>query len=250
MSEPMGLERMTETLAQVEGYLTETRVPFLARATRAGNLKTDRTPGDLDVVGLAPAPDHDLLVAECKGYGSPEQYDNWLRPQMLAHLVDLVWGAAANIRELSHVRWSQEFAKRNHKPTVVWVVFPGHFMTGKSNPGNWEPVRGYEEFTEAMREPSRRAWRTWDGTRARSIERELLQIAGDYLRRRYELKEVRLMPVHDLVERLFDGVAQDMLVRRKRYPDSAAELIRWIARVSKAECLDLAEVQRRLRGGA
>jgi len=39
MSEAMALERMTQMLAEIEGYLTATRVPYLAKYDRSGNKK-------------------------------------------------------------------------------------------------------------------------------------------------------------------------------------------------------------------
>jgi hypothetical protein len=80
MSEAMALERMTQMLAELEGYLTATRVPYLAKQTKSGQDKTGMQHGDLDLVGIGPGPERRLLVAECKGYGSPEDYQNWLAP--------------------------------------------------------------------------------------------------------------------------------------------------------------------------
>lgn len=76
MSEAMALERMIQMLATFEGYLTDTRVPYLAKyEKRSGFEKTGTQHGDLDLVGVGL--DRRLLVAECKGYGSPESYQSW-----------------------------------------------------------------------------------------------------------------------------------------------------------------------------
>ncbi|MFQ5777012.1 MAG: hypothetical protein ACE5IP_03285 [Terriglobia bacterium] len=68
MSEPMALETLAEHLLRFEGYWTQTRVPF---KTRRGN-------SDWDVVGMSPS--GRVVVAECKGVGSPRDYLNWDTP--------------------------------------------------------------------------------------------------------------------------------------------------------------------------
>jgi len=54
---------------------------------------------------------------------------------------------------------------------------------------------------------------------------------------------VRLLPVHRLLRELFLGVPEDMLLRRKRYPDTAMEMLRWITRAVGHGALDLGEIQ-------
>ena len=246
MSEAMGLERMTELLAQFRGYLTETRVPVLGKTTRSGGEKTDLSQGDVDVVGLGPGSDGHLLVAECKGYGGPEAYPTWLLPKKLAEIEDMVSSAAENIASMSHPRWGPEYARRTGRPDVVWVVIPGSFAPG-SDPARWRQVDGYEEFVAAMSGPAQRVWAGWDQKTWRSEEGKLLSAAEAFLAARYRLAEVRLFPVHVLIEELAESVAADMVVRRKRYADPAVEMLRWMVRTTRAECLDLGALQARLR---
>lgn len=253
MSEPMGLEHLTELLAQLKGYHTSTRVPFVARLTKAGEKKEDNAQGDLDVVGLGPEKDlHDgrrrLLVAECKGYGSPESYPCWLVPRFLCHIEDMVWGAARNVASVSDERWKSEFESRGSKPTDCWVVFPGHFMPSKNRPKGWGKVHeAYHEFIKPMRVEAERVWEERSDASAREAEAGLLAQAEALLSSEYGVR-VRLLPVHVLIEELITAVSSDMLSRRKRYPSPAAELLRWTIRATRNGVLDLGKIEDRLVG--
>lgn len=243
MSEVMALERMTQMLAEFEGYLTGTRIPYLSRYDKSGKERTGDQRGDLDVVGIGPEPERRLLVAECKGYGSPEDYQNWTTTDLLCHLRYLVWSAAHNIASVTHVRWGPEFEARDNIPDEVWIVFPGSFFP-RSNPSRWSiPGKQHNRyFVEAMIQVAQPCW---DGQAAmnRSEQETLLlaeaeRILGD----KYKVR-VQLLPVHRLLHRLFAEVPKDMIRRRKRYSDTAMEMLRWITRAVWHDALDLSEIQ-------
>lgn len=249
MSEVMGLEHLTLLLAQTEGFLTDARVPCTAKQTKAGASKTDGTMGDLDVVGLGPqgTEPRRLLVAECKGYGAPEDYPCWLTPPYLMHIEDLVWSIATNIASVPDVRWKAEFDARNGKPTDCWIVFSGYFMPGKNNPRNWKITSTYhEDFIKNIKTKAEENWNKWKGSQASQIECDLLQDAEKYLSQKYGLR-VRLLPVHLLIEELIIGISSDMTLRRKRYASPAAELIRWLVRAVRNDVLDLADIEKKLK---
>lgn len=246
MSEAMALERMTQSLADLEGFLTEVRVPYLRKLDRSGRLKQGEQRGDLDVVGLGPGEEGALLVAECKGHGGPAGYGRWLVPSYMPYIDGLVWAAAKNVGSVSHARWGPEFARRQNKPTSVWVVFSGTFLPG-INPEKWR-AKGNEDnrwFVDAMRGPASRVWKSWEQDRERAYEEELLGHAERELGAAYGVC-VRLLPVHRLLRSLFIGIAKDMHVRRKRYPDTALEMLRWTARTVQCGALDLVEIQESL----
>jgi hypothetical protein len=247
MSEAMALERMTQMLAELEGYLTATRLPYLPRYTKSGKEKTGAQHGDLDLVGIGPEPERRLLVAECKGYGSPEDYPSWLTSDYLWHLHDLVYNASSNIQSVAHVRWESEFEAGGHRPDEAWIVFPGSFFP-RSNPARWRLPKGElcRQIVEDMIEAARPVWRSRGDGKQRQHEVTLLAKAEELLGEINQVR-VRLLPVHRLLRELFLRVPEDMLRRRKRYPDTAMEMLRWITRAVGRQVLDLGEIQAEIR---
>jgi hypothetical protein len=243
MSEAMALERMTQMLAELEGYLTATRIPYLSRYTKSGKERTGTQQGDLDMVGIGPAPERHLLVAECKGYGGPEEYQNWMTVDLLCHLRYLTYNAASNIKSVTHVRWGPEFEARGNRPDEVWIVFPGSFFP-RSNPKGWGlPSKEYNKvFVEAIIQVAQSSWDFRQERIRKEQEAELLTEAETFLGDRYDVR-VRLLPVHRLLHDLFVEVPKDMVQRRKRYPDTAMEMLRWITRAVWSKVLDLGEIQ-------
>jgi hypothetical protein len=248
MSESMALERMAQIFAELEGYLTVTRVPYLNRYKRSGETRKSNQQGDLDLVGLGPAPNYPLLLVECKGYGGPESYENWFTVNNLCFLQDLIWDLSCNIVSVSHPRWEAEFeAKRDQegvcKPDEVWIVFPGSFFP-QSDPRRLELDEDpdYKDFLKSMSKMARPFWDSWEEEKRAEYEKILLAGAEKLLGDWYEV-QVRLFPIHRLIYHLFIGVTKDMVKRRKRYPDTGMEMIRWIARAVWWEMLDLSEIQ-------
>ena len=71
-------------------------------------------------------------------------------------------------------------------------------------------------------------------------------ILSEELSKKFGFK-VEILPIHSLIERLFFKVNEDMIVRRRRYPDTALELLRWIIRTSKNGDLNLGELEKKLK---
>jgi hypothetical protein len=93
-----------------------------------------------------------------------------------------------------------------------------------------------------MMEAAQPVWKSrGDGQRSES-EATLLARAEEVLAEINQVS-VRLLPVHRLLRELFLRVPKDMLIRRKRYPDTAMEMLRWIARAVGHGALDLEEIQ-------
>lgn len=246
MSEAMALERLTQALAELEGYLTAVRVPYLPRIDGRGNEKTQGQMGDLDVVGIGPDPDRRLMVAECKGHGGPESYGRWLVPSYLHYLQDVVWGPASNIQWVAAPRWEQEFTAHNHKPHEIWVTVSGDFVP-RSSPSSWTfEDDDYADFKRAMQKHAQPLWDRRKGMSKAEMDNELVSYAESLLGEPYDIK-VRLLPVHKLISRLIKAVGEDMMVRRRRYPDTALELIRWLFRAVHAETLDLSTIESAIR---
>lgn len=249
MSEEMGLEHLAALLAQNYGHITECRVPRLTIWNRRGEERADDAMGDLDIVGLGPlAPDgrRGLLAIECKGYGSPEDYDGWLKPDGLDHIEDLVWSAIHNTKSVPVERWAIEFRARENKPTDCWIVFPGHFTPGRNNPDNWRESPDDYKLASEMKPAAANAWKFWQENQTAQIEKNLLKQAEVCLSKTYGAT-VRLFPVHILIEELVLTTAQDMNVRRKRYPSPAAEMIRWMVRAVRNDAMSLEVLEKVLK---
>jgi hypothetical protein len=166
----------------------------------------------------------------------------------LWHLQDLVYNASNNIQRVAHVRWGPEFEARGRRPDEVWVVFPGSFFP-RSDPGRWRVPRreGYRQFVEEMLQAAQPFWSSKGDGKPHQYETALLVTAEEVLGEINQVR-VRLLPVHRLLHELFLRVPEDMLRRRKRYPDTAMEMLRWIARAVGHGVLDLGEIQMEIRG--
>jgi hypothetical protein len=57
---------------------------------------------------------------------------------------------------------------------------------------------------------------------------------------------VELLPIHELFEQIILRVNVDMRVRRKRYPDTALEFIRWLIKCVNAKKLSLKDLENQL----
>lgn len=248
MSEEMGLEHLASLLAQTYGYITESRVPRLAKHNKNGEKKKDGVMGDFDVVGLGPATHDDhrnLLVIECKGLGAPEAYKGWLTGSILNDIEDIVWSITADTKSVPDERWDVEFRVRAYKPTDCWIVFSGHFTPGK-DPALWDnPPKGYE-LAKKMQIPASTAWKNWEDSKAAQIEKKLLKQAQTCLSKTYGTT-VRLFPIHLLIEELFVSISHDMNNRRKRYPSPAAEMIRWMVRAVRNDAMSLEVLEKALK---
>lgn len=85
-------------------------------------------------------------------------------------------------------------------------------------------------------------WNSWKKEKQMEYEEDLLVRAEKFLGETYDV-QVRLLPVHQLLHELFIKVAKDMIIRRKRYPDTAMEMLRWTTRAVRSGVLDLTKIQ-------
>jgi len=110
MSEAMAIESIVQEYAKFKGYLTETRVPF----------KLKRGHSDLDVLGFNPKTKNSL-VAECKAWGSPNQYPSynnskkWFKEKF-----------EEIIAKWEHFKNSPTNKWRFSKLDEIWYVIPGY----------------------------------------------------------------------------------------------------------------------------
>jgi len=149
-------------------------------------------------------------------------------------------------RMVAHPRWELEFARNNHRPDEVWIVFSGTFWL-QSNPANWRVNKRYNKsFIRSLGEKLAPIWKGKNRTDHVSLENTAIEAAEGLLSETHGVT-VRLIPVHVLLDRLFRQVPVDMRIRRKRYPDTALEMLRWVHRASRAGALDLAAVQAEYR---
>jgi len=254
MSEAMALERMAQILAELEeeNYHTSTRVPYLAKKTSSGKKKSGKQAGDLDVVGIGVAKadiNRKLLVVECKGYGGPEDYQNWLAPRNLESLIELVQGPSENIKEILDTRWDNEFQKRQYKPDEIWIVFPGYFFP-RSDPSKRSTSKLFDKnmkniASDLYNEEKKQITENKRDYRIRG-EIRLLNAAEENLGQIFNVK-VKLFPIHILLQRIFILIKGDMTRRRKRYPDTAMEMIRWIVRTVNHDWLDLKNLEKEIK---
>lgn len=58
--------------------------------------------------------------------------------------------------------------------------------------------------------------------------------------------EVEILPIHEMIEQLFLMIKEDKNNRRKRYPDTALEMLRWLLRSMENKALNLKELEKKL----
>lgn len=234
MSEPMALEKMTETRAQLLGYLTSTRVPYIAIHDKKGKLKTGNQPGDLDLVGVNK--DGKLLIAECKGYGTGEDYQNWLTISSIQFFEQTIQNCIKNIKTISDSIWEHKFKKKGHKTDCLWIIFPGYFYP-TSNPSRfYRKDRNLSPLESELKKKSEIIWETKDASQRKNDEIELLKIASVHFSKQFNT-EIELIPIHQLIISLIPSIRADMEIRRKRYPDTSMEMIRWLVRAVQSKAI-------------
>jgi len=253
MSEAMSLETMTKYLAELEGnYHTATRVPFYNKITAKGKPKDGKQAGDLDVVGICNSKTRRFLVAECKGHGSPENYETWFIPtklKVINYLIDSIVKDNGNrniqnnnINKILDPIWDKEFELHEKKVDEFWLIISGSFYP-KSNPENWKSRN--LEFIEKMWSIGKKYYND-SNLSPNEIENILLEEAEKYYNDKKGIT-VRIIPIHKLIEKLIICICKDMLKRRKRYPDTALELIRWLVRTTWANIIDLEKLGNEIR---
>lgn len=85
------------------------------------------------------------------------------------------------------------------------------------------------------------------------VDRAILYVGGDvdqhlidFLNQDSKIP-IDVVPIHKLVFELFLEVASDMRERRKRYPDTALELIRWFDRCLVNEKINLSKLEAEIK---
>lgn len=242
MSEAMAIEKMAENLAKTEGYFaTSTDVPYLRKRDKNGNDKQGKQAGDLDIVGRNLK--NELLVIECKAYGGPEEYDNWFKNSRIKTIIELVESAVNNIDKVLDPQWDSVFKEHNHKPNIVWIVFPGSFFP-KRKTHSYELE--HNVIVNSRLEAINKKYYGGKKITSQEIEKELLDIAEKNLSAYYQV-QVKLLPIHVMLSKLFSSISKDMTIRRTRYPDTSSEMIRWIVRTVKSGCLNLDDIQNNIK---
>ena len=202
------LENIVAAYYEIKGYFTKTRVPvgikerckIIEELERSGNKKAKKGISDIDIIAYKRDKD-ELIMIECKGWGSPEKYGHFNSPkkiEMLARVIIkrlCVWDNYANN--------SKEFNYNELKKFVI--IIPG-----------------------AIREESKNdvKKRVIDKIRQNPLLRKYVDA------RRNTLKvEIDIKPIHELILGLVEEVKRDMVIRRKRYQNEALELIRWLIKI-------------------
>jgi hypothetical protein len=185
------------------------------------------------------------LVVSCRRYRGRTRLKSLLRT-LNFEFSDTLSG---NIQSVAHVRWEAEFKARGHRPDEVWIVFPGSFVP-RSNPARWRVFKSepHGRLVKQMMEAAQSVWKARGDGQQSQAETTLLARAEEVLAEINQVS-VRLLPVHRLLRELFLKVPEDMLRRRKRYPDTAMEMLRWITRAVGHGVLDLGEIQMEIQQG-
>ena len=113
----------------------------------------------------------------------------------------------------------------------------------KSNPARWRVGKKYwGPFILELAGEIAGLWKGQKRTDFRELEPKMLE-AAEHLLSRDNACKVRLWPVHLLLRQLFLELPVDMRLRRKRYPDTSMEMLRWVHRAVQAGALDLVAIQ-------
>ena len=234
MSEPMALEKMTEIRAQLLGYFTSTRVPYIAIRDQNGKLKTGNQSGDLDLVGVNK--DGKLLIAECKGYGAGEEYQNWLTNSSIKFFEQIINNCIKNIKTISDSLWEHKFKEKKHKTDCLWIIFPGYFYPTSKPSYLYREGQNLSPLAIELKEKVEKIRETNNASQRKNDEIELLKIASDHFSKQFDT-EIELIPIHQLIISLIPLIRADMEIRRKRYPDTSTEMIRWLVRAVQSKAI-------------
>ena len=175
-------------------------------------------------MGLGRQRQRRLLVAECKGWGRPEDYQHWLTPGYLWELDAGVRRLAGNIGKIADPRWKREFARRRNRPDEVWYVFPGTF-DARSDPSSWKiPKYVSEECAPFVRVMS------GEVSSCRQAEIPRARAEAPAPRGRAASRRHRWSGSCRSTAATPSSTASPGLLSSAAVPDTAAELLRWTAR--------------------
>jgi len=240
MSEAMAIEKLAQSLLELEDYFTETRVPYLPRYNQKGNIKDEAALGDIDVIGFSSI-ENKLIAIEAKAYGSVENYENWCKPY---RIIDIYWigqNLTTNIREIKIKKWNDKF-KQKKKFDEIWIVIPGPFkqmQIAKKYSKKWEGTEFANKFGEKMN-------KYFLDKKYKYDENDYLQLINKELTSEFKVS-IKVIPIHLLIETLMLKIQQDMKQRRKRYSDTALEMFRWLIRAIEHDALDLSKIQDKIK---
>lgn len=118
MADEMVVEKLASDVAELKGYFTETRVPFLPKD------KEDENASDIDVLAIR----KDKVVAiEVKSHGKAYEYQNYNKSSFLkevrSDLDKFKQGGEVKDPRFGEIESFDE----------VWLIFKGHFNEQESN---------------------------------------------------------------------------------------------------------------------
>jgi hypothetical protein len=239
MSDSMAIEELAANYLKLLGYVTEIRIPCLNKYTREGEKKRDKQGTDIDVIGRSPS--NKLVAVEVKGYGMVDTYDNWCKRdyiETIHYLIDKLH----NTQQIRLKAWNKIFEKKRKKFDEIWVVIPGYFepsqeiakIDGRKQHFDTEFMNGCIDALNKMQ-----------SSENEHSERDYVQYYERRLTKHFRVK-CRIIPIHELIEELMLEVTKDSYVRRTRYPDTALETFRWMARAVSQNRLDLQKIQEKI----
>lgn len=277
MSEPMAMETLVSSLAELEGYLTAIRVPYFPEQPKRDDdgkiLQTKGHPGDLDVVGVKLNKDgkvENLLVAEVKAYSPANDYLHEFGAGL--EWLYLVWRLCTNIIWVADERFEGEFGRRSRVPDTIWIVSTLQFhgqeqgMSGHQMRRPWAPfkwAKGDElrykaliaEFTREKLQKYLEDTATTVSTvleKSRDADLNKLDEEGELLNALANVITtflmtnagiagftLKLLPAHVMMRDLIIKVRAQADVQGKRFANPALEMIKWLSRMESAKCIDV-----------
>lgn len=226
MSEPMAIEKLTAEYLKLSGYSIEIRIPYFDES----NIKQAK---DIDVIGIRSNRDRlNLILAECKAHGAPNSYHNYFTSTQLLHIQEIICKMSELLKQDYQSRilsnaWKGYFDPPLNTSITILLVLNGTFFP-KSNPqkrvNHKNPLvaKILDESTSIYNERK-------DDKEIMVFETQIISLVERILLQEYQVS-IKILPIHRMIHSLFMGVKWDMMRRRKRYPDTSLEMIRWIIR--------------------
>ena len=165
--------------------------------------KKKRGHGDIDVLAYNPK-EKRLLIIECKAWGPPEEYGR-ITPKKKNMIIDVANRICENWKDFVRQK-ANKWSFRLEDLDEVWLIWAGYFRK-----------RDEKEDLE------------------KKITQTFKQKIGKNIK-------FQIYLIHELIEDMIREIRVDKDVRRKRYLDSAFELIRWLHKVVDKQLINLQEI--------
>jgi len=194
------LENIFVEYYKLQGYFVVVREPVPGSSNRG-------IP-DLDIIACRRLPrdrGHEVILVECKGWGSPESYSNFNTSKRSESVIEKIIERIKVWDTYVHSQ-NNKYGLKDTELKKFVIIIPGVIS---------------------------------DTTRSKIKNEVILRLGRNERLKKYANIEIEIKSIHEMLLELIAEIAKDMYSRRKRYENPALELIRWLIRITRSRGWDV-----------